>query len=531
MEELFMLPVIGITALLVYKYAYDILWYKLQNLFELIPSSSSSHPYSSAIASINKSQNGFLYKLYTEYSVSSNNVLRVIRTLVSGTLALCVVAVEIVLWQIKTADSSKGGDVITDFMWPASSALLAASLILIQPFCILITMLNKFFEDRLAIDKLLLCSCAAATIWILGLYQISFGPFYYSSSPLTRLSLVGVTIMGVLSGIASMSTPYYVARFLLNWQKDAPVVLNHAFSHISMMYFSTAMIQERMQEYESNVEQNVLILKKLEQSPGGLDSVMREQLLEKIGRYQLQIAKLEIRLKESREITLAKRIFHLGFLCYCVYKLVSTFLLRVPQIITHAVSYPSDYDYKKFYSDEDSLSSGDPLAVTLANVFDLFFFGFDHQQDLDSLTKQISLLVSLSLFICSLSTVTTTISYLLTLLPAKLQILAFATIQDNADKTLPIHTKENKSIYGKKPSIIKNLVVSELTGVYLLSTILLIRSNLPNDVSRNLNTLLGENFALPNIAIDIWFDEVFAVSAILTLIGIVIVERTVTRTF
>lgn len=275
-----------------------------------------------------------------------------------------------------------------------------------------------------------------------------------------------------------------------------------------------------------------MILSKIDNEPGGSDSVLREQLIEKIGWYQLELGKIENKLQDSKQVRTVKKLFQLGFLLYCIYKLISTFTIKVPHIIMHAIAHPKDYSYEyfeKLSKGNDEASSGDPLAVTLANIFDFLIFRFNYQQELDSLTKQISLILSISLFICSISTVTTTISYLLRLFPLRLQLLALSTIQSNGDeKGLPI-SNNNRYNTKKKPSIIKNLIVSELTGIYILATILMIRSNLPFGVSAKLNELLGEKFTVPNVVIDVWFDKVFAITCVLTLIGIKIAERTLTK--
>lgn len=138
-------------------------------------------------------------------------------------------------------------------------------------------------------------------------------------------------------------------------------------------------------------------------------------------------------------------MFQLVFLVYCVYKLTSIWFVSVPRLILHFINYPTDYSYE--YFDNDSKKK-DPLAISLANMLDFFLFRFQHQTDLDSLVKQISLLLSISLFICSLSTVTTTISYLLTLLPVKLQILALRTMQNR--KRLQVYQKLLKTCMIRK---------------------------------------------------------------------------------
>lgn len=197
----------------------------------------------------------------------------------------------------------------------------------------------------------------------------------------------------------------------------------------------------------------------------------------------------------------------------------------MPKIVVHSLRYPNDFEYKSY---DDGGSDKDPLAVTISNILDFFLFRFNYQQELDSLTKQISLVLSICLFVCSLSTVSTTISYLLTLLPVRLQVLALSALQNKDNSELP-KSKQDIYLVRKTASIIKNLAVSELTGVYILATILMIRSNLPYEVSQRVNELLGERFTVPNVVIDIWSDKIFALSALFTIVGIKIAERTLTK--
>lgn len=91
--------------------------------------------------------------------------------------------------------------------------------------------------------------------------------------------------------------------------------------------------------------------------------------------------------------------------------------------------------------------------------------------------------------------------------------------------TLIIRGKGSSSHQQKGISLIKNLVVSELTGVYVLATSLMIRSHLPFEVSQRLKELLGEKFTVPNVVIDSWFDKVYAFACIFTFICIRIAER------
>lgn len=93
--------------------------------------------------------------------------------------------------------------------------------------------------------------------------------------------------------------------------------------------------------------------------------------------------------------------------------------------------------------------------------------------------------------------------------------------EEDAD-LLPTNTKVSSR---RNPSIIKNLIVSELIGVYVVSTILLIRSNLPFGTALKLKELLGEKFTMPTGAIDSWFDKIYALVCIISVVGIHIAEK------
>ena len=425
---------------------------------------------------------------------------------------------------------------ITIWVWPLTAVMLSFILILFQPFFIIISLLNKFYNDRFDIDRLIIVTCITLSSLIALLSYINIGPFQYTKNILTRLSIGGVTIMASLSGLATVSSLYY--NFLVIWHKfcNTPMTdpsfrnINNNNNSKSLLWTSDAFIEEKIQDYEHNIEQNVQILTRLEEETNGEYSTFKAELMEKIAWYQLELGKLETLLQQSPQVRTFKKAFEVGFIIYCLHKLIITFLKRIPYIIYHSLKYPNDYDYEYFSEN----AASDPLAITMASILDFSFFRFNYQHDLDSLTKQISLFLSISLFLCCLSAVNTTISYVVTLLPMKFQILAlFAMQNDDTANVLPEYSS-NSNYKGKKGklsheqkgiSLIKNLVVSELTGVYVLATTVMVRSHLPFEVSQRLKELLGEKFTVPNIVIDSWFDEVYAFACVFTFVCIRIAER------
>ncbi|EJS43441.1 YHR078W [Saccharomyces arboricola H-6] len=542
MEDLIVFVVLSASGAFAYKWSYERLWFKVGSLFDIVSTSSKKNSYSlTGELEIGPNENvsgmgNFINKIYTEYSLPSHKILQYLRVLFSLATMVYTVTIEIILWQIKVAGMDKEVTFITTWVWPLTAIMLSFILILLQPFFIIISLLNKFYNDRYDIDRLITVTCIILSFLIAILSYTNIGPFQYTRNILTRLSIGGVTVMASLSGLATVSSLYY--NFLVIWHKIRNTSMSDpSFRNInnnnnskSLLWTADAYIEEKIQDYEHNIEQNMQILKRLGNKSKGENSTFRAELIEKIAWYQLELGKLESQLQESPKVRNFKKIFEIGFIIYCLHKLIITFLKRIPYIIYHSLKYPNDYDYENFSEN----AASDPLAITIANILDFSIFRFNYQHDLDSLIKQISLFLSISLFLCCLSAVNTTISYVVTLLPVKFQILAlFAMRNDDAGDVLPEYANNpnyknkigNFTHQQKEVSLIKNLVVSELTGVYVLATSLMVRSHLPFEVSQRLKELLGEKFTVPNIVIDSWFDEVYAFSCVFTFICIRIAER------
>lgn len=521
-----------VTSVFVYNWSYHYIWFKLGLLFEDIASQSDNAnlPINRRLADgeLDITDN-FVQKFYAEYALSSKRLMKFIRVLFSIAMVCYIVTIEIVLWQIKSVDRVQSADFITEWVWWFVSMGLSVILILIQPFLIIISLMNKFFNDRFDLDRLVIFTSVTLMAFIAILRLISIGPFQYSNNILTRLSISGVTIMAILSGIASVSTIYYTALYF--WNQYLNIKISPAASKIAMnsirskkllIWARKSWIKQQLLNYESlrNNQITELNTLKMDSKPTMAVEHRKNVLYESIAQAQLQSNVLQSILDEAPNIRLARKVFEIGFLVYCCYRVVLTFAVRLPKILTHLIEYPLDYEFDHF------TASSDPLAVTIANVLDFCLFNFNYQHDLDSLTSQISLFLSASLFICAFSTVSTTVSFFISLLPSRFQVLALFALQNSEGQDpLPMHSNDKKQ--QQEPSMIKNLLLSELAGVYVVATVLMIRSNLPFEVAERLKDMLGQKFTVTSYAIDCWFDEMYAISCIMTIFFIKLVERTV----
>ena len=521
---------LSISVLASYIFAYRILWYELSKLIEL-PSSSSRGYLSTGPTDWNlrfmstgstSLKSTFLLKLRSQYAISSRSLTRLVRMLFSLSVTLYILTIEIVLIQILLASSSEDTCYLcaVPSLWASVTfPALTVILLFLQPFCILNFLLEKFFGTNLTVGKLLGLNICVLSLLFGLLRSLSFGPFSQTSNALTGLSVVGVGLMSVLSGIAAMSTIYYTAMFLYyrfyygNHHSTLPLecLINAGGIDISGIWADKRQIEQTLVLYNSSIEETVRALNNIRPYDLGASfnsSHEREILLERISRYQIRANKLNDLLKHTSVTRVGRRYFALVYLLYCVYNMGLTFFIKIPAIVKYHSSGTDDLAFAKL------TKTTDPLAVTLANLLDKIFFHFNHQHDLTSLTREISLLLSLSLFVLSLSTAHRTISLMQTLLPAKLRILDMF----DADKVemLPRYEGLAYSKTVKPPSLIKNLVVSEIVGIYIMAAIVMIRSNLPPDISGKLVSILGEGFYLGNMEIERWFCQIYAVSCILT---------------
>lgn len=525
--------VLVVTCILVYNWSYHYIWFKLGLLFDDIASQSDNTdiPLNRRIADgeLDITDN-FVQKFYAEYSLSSKRLMKFIRVLFSSAMVCYIITIEIVLWQIKSVDKTQSGDFITEWVWWFVSMALSVILILIQPFFIIISLMNKFFNDRFDLDRLVIFTSIALMAFIAVLRLISIGPFQYSNNILTRLSISGVTIMAVLSGIASVSTIYYTALYFWNQyggikasQSSSRFASNSIRSKKLLIWARKSWIKQQLINYQSLRDKQISelnTLKMQQQEPTVADEHRKNVLYESIAQTQLQTNMLQGIIDEAPNVRLARKMFEIGFLVYCCYRVFLTFVVRLPKILTHLIEYPLDYEFDHF------TASSDPLAVTIANVLDFCLFNFNYQHDLDSLTSQISLFLSASLFICAFSTVNTTVSFFISLLPSRFQVLALFALQNSEGQDpLPLHANDKRQ--HQTPSMIKNLLLSELAGVYVVATVLMIRSNLPFEVAERLKDMLGQKFTVTSFAIDCWFDEMYAISCLMTIFFIKLVERTV----
>jgi hypothetical protein len=180
--------------------------------------------------------------------------------------------------------------------------------------------------------------------------------------------------------------------------------------------------------------------------------------------------------QQARDTTASGRLYRRMsqvFAIYCLFRIVNILILRNPWVFRGS-------------------SKSDPVVLSLAGVA----HGFYPTLGVDAWTRQIGFMISGLLFIASISSVATTYSALCRAMP---------------------WLQQHNSL-GLTP-----LVVSQLAGIYVVSTSLVLRSNLPKNMSSAISNALGSPLDVEFV--EIWSDSIFTFVAVLSVFGLWLAGR------
>lgn len=416
------------------------------------------------------------------------------------------------------------------FLWTIHTLMLM--LILVQPFLIASLLINQDLLPRNQ-KRRVIFTISVFGLWLLLLHKCGSQSFVqqvnrtFLENKINEISMAGITILAILSGVASILTPYRVYGLDLKLEKvilksARPAVRVSDINSLVVTYNSTAKLlekrkdeQERISEETAgkssnpNLKQFIHRVSSFASISTSSDTSTEISSLEnlKSSLYD-DINKLVFKFSSQRKTTPHKILHYINFIfgVYCAYRIFNVMFLRLPYFYFHPI------DNYELHSPETNVikegtepitTPNDALATTLAKIIlGIFSIPLSEAQ----LTSQLSFVLLGLLFICSMSNVFLTFK-------------SFANI-------LPNNTRHDKNI----KTWLKHLFASELFGIYVMATALLIRTNLPTSLSFQISqilSLLGPSantvaVSIREVAfIDRWFDKVFGLSCLITVIGIV----------
>lgn len=440
-------------------------------------------------------------------------------------------------------------------------------IIFLQPFFIINLTINRDILPNFKNYFKLVATIILIGFWFYLLQQFgqltnTFQPSYnndtynlsrsFIEKKINQISITGITLLALLSGIACISTPYKTFYDLyqsnnINYKKITESDLynliqsyNHTSSlllkrktelsdinqvagttynqpsslnkdnqqHIKSTKNKLEGIFHKVQSFASlsNIslgESSELIQLKQEiKSLKSLRNSLALDLSNKLIQYDQEKKKFE---NTSNPV---KKLFHYGnilFAIYCIYRVFNVILIKMTFIVIKDESYHHNDAGKS--NNQDDVIPKDALAITLSKLI-LSIFP-DLPMSNEQLTSQLSFILTGVLFCCSFSNV----------------LLTF----NQFSKYLPTAKTSNLI-----KNWLKHLLISELVAIYVIATAILIRANLPTTLSQQISKILslsGTTNTTPQTAlleieyIDNWFDKVFAFTAVITLLLITVKHK------
>ncbi|KAI9848362.1 MAG: hypothetical protein M1838_000548 [Thelocarpon superellum] len=299
---------------------------------------------------------------------------------------------------------------------------------------------------------------------------------------LERIGIIGICLMALLSGFASVSAP---------WQTFGAKVRPVAAADIERKQAGMDATGEMLEAKQSRLR---ALSRKMSDAPaegfmskfmgsirGNADVQERTSLELEISGLQTMHQSLstslsllqERRRTQQRASTSVGRVLLLAsylFSIYCLYRILATLTASL----------------RRWWHPDVTFSGTDPINNFLAVIAK----HWDPSLDRLAWSRQISFFLSGVILLASFSSVMQTFVLLSRFTPALLQ-----------------HTQANLA-----------LVVSQISATYVISSALLLRSNLPPEVSTVISDALGA--PLDSVFVDRWFEGWFLVASGLTIFGI-----------
>lgn len=339
----------------------------------------------------------------------------------------------------------------------------------------------------------------ALTIWLAIFWSIGYGALgmflrdktilkqkrTFTEGCLERIGVIGISLLAVLSGFAAISAPWQAFGSKQVHITDADVAkkqigLETAEDMLHTKRSRLRALAKRMDD--STTAKGTFFTRITSTFRGSAESQERVTLAMEISgleTMQLSLSNTLYTMKmrqaaQARSKTAIGRLLNAlayAFAIYCIYRLATTSLSMVRRIL-----FPG-YNFR---------SGTDPVT----NILALLTTHYDESLDVAAWSRQISFLLSGVMLLLSFNSALQTFLLLGRAFPGILS--AF-----HANLAL---------------------VVSQIMGTYVISSALLLRSNLPKEMGSAISEALGA--PLEPRKVDAWFETWFLGAAAVTIVGI-----------
>ena len=310
----------------------------------------------------------------------------------------------------------------------------------------------------------------------------------FTEACLERIGIIGISLMASLSGFAAVSSLWQTFGVRHRKIREPELARKEAGLKSTEEMLSTKRsrvraLERKISDAASSSEQPGFVgrmmgsfrgdpdaqeLKALQMEVAGLET-MRFTLSNSLSNLRSRYAEQERSKSSSGKVV---NIFNTAFAVYCAYRICATSLSSI----------------RRWWQPSHSFATSDPINNLLA----ILTTHWDSNLDRAAWSRQISFLLSGVMLLASFNAVLQTFRLFARVAPGLLQ---------HAQTSLP-------------------LIISQVAGTYVISSALLLRSNLPEEVSSVISEALGA--PLEGRFVEGWFESWFLVAVGLTATGILI---------
>ncbi|EMC92683.1 hypothetical protein BAUCODRAFT_257947 [Baudoinia panamericana UAMH 10762] len=311
----------------------------------------------------------------------------------------------------------------------------------------------------------------------------------FTEACLERVGIIGISLMGSLAGFAAVSSLWQTFGVRHRPVRDAEISRKQAGlaateEMLQAKQSRLRALQRKVSEASSASEQSGFLGRVVGQFRGGNSDVQELKALQmevsglETMRFNLSSSLATLRQRHAEQarsrtsVGTALSVGNTAFAIYCAYRILATSLSSL----------------RRWWQPTHSFATSDPIN----NILALLTTHWDSNLDRAAWSRQFSFLLSGFMLLASFNAVLQTFRLFSRFAPGLLQ---------HAQTSLP-------------------LVISQIAGTYVISSALLLRSNLPEEVGGVISEALGA--PLEGRFVEGWFESWFLVAVGLTATGILV---------
>jgi hypothetical protein len=313
--------------------------------------------------------------------------------------------------------------------------------------------------------------------------------FDFVEACLERVGIIGISLMASLSGFAAVSSIWQTFGVKHRVVRDTDIArkesgLTATRDMLAVKQSRLRALQRKMSEAPQ--DKGGIMTRMIGSIKGNSDTNEQRSLEMEISGLETMSATLASSLStlKARHATQQKsqnsfgrllNILNFGFALYCLYRIAAT----------------SVSSLRRWWQPNTTFATSDPIN----NVLALLTTHYDPTLNREAWARQISFVLSGVMLLLSFNAVLQTF---------RLFTRFFPNVAARAQSALP-------------------LVISQVVGAYVISSALLLRSNLPSEVSSVISEALGA--PLEGRFVEAWFESWFLVAVVTTSVGILISRK------